>query len=85
MRDGGRADIRHLADVCAPVQRETLPSMKIVVSLGSTEPPVGEIVLIGDDQAPDDDASADRVEFAGWLGLLRALESVLGTRYEQAD
>ena len=51
--------------------------MEIRISLDRVEPPAGRLGLMTDPRQASD-AGGQEVPFTGWLGLLRALEEVLG-------
>ena len=51
--------------------------MEIRILLDQVEPPAGRLGLVTDPQQASDPRGQE-VWFTGWLGLLRALEEVLG-------
>lgn len=72
-----RLDIGQLADVrCRPLIKAE--PMEIRILLDGSDPPIGRLCVV--DEEPDSDAQPPReVEFSGWLGLLRALDEVIGS------
>lgn len=54
--------------------------MEIVIRLDTVEPPVGSVRLLAGPDLSYRGAEAAAVGFAGWLGLLRALYEVIGSR-----
>jgi len=57
--------------------------MKILISLDSTDPPSGQVELVRDDDPAPRRERAAGLDFAGWLGLLRVLDDVLGSAGER--
>ena len=53
--------------------------MEILITLDAKEPPAGSVRLGPDNGVASRAGTETMVEFAGWLGLLRALYDVLGT------
>ena len=53
--------------------------MKILISLDSPDPPAGYVQLVIDDDPIAQRERAAGIDFAGWLGLLRVLDDVLGS------
>jgi hypothetical protein len=56
--------------------------VEIVIRLDTVEPPAGRVWLLADSDSCCRGAEAAAVGFAGWLGLLRALYEVVGSRGE---
>jgi hypothetical protein len=56
--------------------------VEIVIWLDTVEPPAGNVRLLTGLDSSYRPAAATRVSFAGWLGLLRALYEVIGSRGE---
>jgi hypothetical protein len=56
--------------------------VEIVIWLDTVEPPAGRVRLRAGPAGSDRGAEAAGVGFAGWLGLLRALYEVIGSRSE---
>jgi hypothetical protein len=56
--------------------------VEIVICLDTVEPPTGSVRPLVGPNVSDRDAEAEGVGFAGWLGLLRALYDVIGSRGE---
>jgi hypothetical protein len=53
--------------------------VKILIVLEELAPPAGTVQLVAGHEPPGHaGADAKRVPFAGWLGLLRALDEVIG-------
>ena len=57
--------------------------MEIRISLERVEPPAGRLGLVSDPRQAAD-AGSQEVSFTGWLGLLRALEEVIGPTEDPA-
>jgi hypothetical protein len=57
--------------------------MEILISLESMEPPAGSVRLVPGHDLSCRDEQPKVVGFAGWLGLLRALYEVIGSRGER--
>jgi hypothetical protein len=58
-------------------------AVKIVIWLDAVEPLAGSVRLLAGPDLSDRGAEAAGVEFVGWLGLLRALYEVIGSRGER--
>jgi hypothetical protein len=58
---------------------DRLLSMEIRISLDANDPPQGRLTVVHDDRVEDHQTTADPIDFAGWLELLRALSQVTGT------
>jgi hypothetical protein len=56
--------------------------VEIVIWLDTVEPPAGSLRVLAGPDLSDRGAEAAGVGFAGWLGLLRALYEVIGSRGE---
>jgi hypothetical protein len=54
--------------------------MEIRIHLDRAEPPAGRLRLVPEVEAPPGTQDGEGVGFAGWLGLLRALDAVIGTQ-----
>jgi hypothetical protein len=54
--------------------------VQIVIRLDTVEPPAGDVRLVADPELPGRGADPATVGFAGWLGLLRAMYEVMGSR-----
>ena len=59
--------------------------MEILISLDAVEPPAGRVRRVADRAFAADDDNDKGVEFVGWLGLLRALDGVIGGTRPPAD
>ena len=59
--------------------------MEILISLDAVEPPAGRVRLVPDRALAAEDDIYKGVEFVGWLGLLRALDGVIGGTRPPAD
>ena len=58
--------------------------MEVVIWLDTVEPPAGSVRRVAGTDLPGPGAEATGVEFTGWLGLLRALYEVIGSRGERS-
>jgi hypothetical protein len=56
--------------------------VEVVISLDTVEPPAGCLRLVADPESAGRGPDAMGVDFTGWLGLLRALYEVIGSRGE---
>ena len=56
--------------------------MEIVIRLDTVEPPAGSVRLLAGPDSSDRGAQTAGIGFVGWLGLLRALYEVIGSRGE---
>lgn len=54
--------------------------MQIVIWLDTVDPPAGNVRLLAGPDSAHRDAEVTGIGFAGWLGLLRALYEVIGSR-----
>jgi len=58
--------------------------MKIEITVDSLDPPLGRITCRADD-GPTPGQQEERVEFVGWLGLLRVLDDLIGAPGRSPD
>jgi hypothetical protein len=57
--------------------------MEILIHLDRVEPPAGRLRLLPESEEPPGAGDGDGIGFAGWLGLLRALDEVIGPSDER--
>jgi hypothetical protein len=75
----GGGDIGQLADVAARWCSKS-EDVEIVICLDTTEPPAGRVRLVA---KQDLLYCEEGVGFAGWLGLLRVLDELIGSPGER--
>jgi hypothetical protein len=62
--------------------------MEIRIHLDQSDPPVGRLRPVAESAAGPDAQDGEGIGFVGWLGLLRALDQVIGSpegRVEDTD
>jgi hypothetical protein len=62
--------------------------MEIRIRLDESDPPAGRLRLVAESEAVPDAQEDEGIGFLGWLGLLRALDQVIGApdgRVEDTD
>ena len=52
--------------------------MEIRIRLDQSDPPAGRLRLVAESAAGPDPREGEGTGFVGWLGLLRALDQVIG-------
>jgi hypothetical protein len=78
VRSPGSWDIRQLADVDAGPARDD-GGMEIRICLDQSDPPVGRLRLVSEPESAAGAQDGEGIGFVGWLGLLRALDQVIGS------
>ena len=53
--------------------------MEIRIRLDQSDPPAGRLRLVAESEAAPDAQEGEGIGFLGWLGLLRALDQVIGS------
>lgn len=53
--------------------------MEIRIRLDQSDPPAGRLRLVAPPAADPDASEGEGIGFVGWLGLLRALDQVIGS------
>jgi hypothetical protein len=53
--------------------------MEIRICLDRADPPAGRLRLLSESEAVPGAQDSEEVGFVGWLGLLRALDQVIGS------
>jgi hypothetical protein len=71
-------DIRQLADVGGGRARDDR-CMEIRIRLDQSDPPAGRLHRVVESGAGPDAQEDEGIGFQGWLGLLRALDQVIGS------
>jgi hypothetical protein len=72
-----------VADVAARRARDD-EGMEIQICLDRTEPPAGRLRRVPESGLAPRGHDGERIGFVGWLGMLRALDEVIGAPEDRA-